>query len=185
MKPMRLLRGKHRQRGQVMLVAVTIMIILLVIGLFVFDLSSVVRLRAKTQTGSDSAAVAGAAWQGRTLNMIGEINLIKASTVLVSDVPPFGDDSASGLLESADAMSQMQVRISYAGPLLGLSAMQQAAKQGTTRHRPQIGECCLRSEDLPQCGQGCRVSSRAGDQHHEGGARRQAGHDHRCGEGYR
>jgi hypothetical protein len=126
-------RKRHRQRGQVMLVAVTIMIILLVIGLFVFDLSNMVRLRAKTQTGCDSASIAGAAWQGRALNMIGEINLIKASTVLVSDVPPFGDDSSTGLLESSAAMSQMQARISYAGPLLGMSAMQQAAKANGIR----------------------------------------------------
>lgn len=120
---------RRRPRGQVLLVAVTVLIILLVVALFLFDLQGIVRLRASTQTGADAAVLAAAGWQARSLNMIGEINLLKAATVLVSDVPPYGDGSAEGVLESSEALSQLQLRLTYAGPLLGLAASQQAAKR--------------------------------------------------------
>lgn len=124
--PLRLL---HSRRGQVLVYLVMILLILLVIGIFIFDLQGFIRLRARTQTGVDAAALTAASWQGRSLNMIGELNLLKASTLMLGGLPGGSNDLAAN-----DALlTQMQTRIAYAGPLLGYAAAQQAAKKNGMR----------------------------------------------------
>lgn len=122
-------RRTRNVRGQVLLVAVVVLLILLVVVFFLFDLHNVIRTRTRTQTAADAAALAGAAWQGRTLNMIGELNLLKAATVMLTSMPgtPSGDPVQD--LQTATAMlTQMQARLAYVGPLVGVAAAQQAAK---------------------------------------------------------
>jgi hypothetical protein len=110
-----------------------VIIILLVLAVFLFDLQNLIRLRARTQTSADSAVLTAAAWQGRTLNIIGELNMLKAASVLISDVDPFDDDSKDGVLQSVQLLTQMQTRIAYAGPMIGYAAAQEAAKNNGMR----------------------------------------------------
>jgi hypothetical protein len=125
----RIERPRRRdQRGQTLLLAALALVILLLAVLFLFDLQAIIRVKVKTQTAADAAALAGANWQTHSLNLIGEINLIKACTVLVSDIPPYGDDSPEGLAASGNLLTEMQSRISFVGPLIGFGAAQQAAK---------------------------------------------------------
>jgi hypothetical protein len=119
---------RRGQRGQTLLLAAIAMVILLIAVLFLFDLQSIIRVKVKTQTAADAAALAGATWQAHSLNLIGELNLIKACTVLVSDIPPYGDDTPEGLAASGDLLTEMQARIAFVGPLVGFGAAQQAAK---------------------------------------------------------
>ena len=116
----------NRERGQTLVVAVLVIIVIFFAALFLFDLQSVIRVKVKTQTAADAAALAGAEAQVDSLNLIGEINIIKACTVLVGDFS--GDDSAENMSEASSNLTEMQARISFVGPLLGVGAAQQAAK---------------------------------------------------------
>lgn len=114
------------ESGQTLLLAVLAIIILLIAALFLFDLQNIIRVKIKAQTGADAACLAGAKMQMESLNLIGEINLIKACTVLISD---FADGSTPDDLIAASAnLTEMQARISFVGPVIGLGAAQQAAK---------------------------------------------------------
>ncbi len=125
------MRRIHRRgSGQVLLVVVVMLVVILVFGFFLFDLQGIIRLRARSQTGVDAAALAGAAWQGRTLNMIGELNLLKATTVMLTD----SEDPTSPVdVAHTEQMTQLQARLAYVGPMMGLAAAQQAAKQNGLR----------------------------------------------------
>ncbi len=116
------------ESGQALILSIVALVVLLVASLLIFDLQSIIRGKIKTQSASDSAALAACEWQVNTLNLLGELNIVKACTVLVSDIAPFGDDSPEGLQESADILTEMQARIAFVGPVIGFGAAQQAAK---------------------------------------------------------
>jgi len=124
----KMLKTGGSEGGQTLILAVVAIIILLIAILFLFDLQSMIRLKVKAQSGTDAAALAGCNWQVNSLNLIGELNLIKACTVLISDIPPFGDDSEAGITESSETLTEMQSRIAFVGPMIGFGAAQQAAK---------------------------------------------------------
>lgn len=121
-------RRRKNEQGQVLILAVLAMIILVMATLFLFDIQNVVRIKVKAQTSVDAAALTAANWQRHSLNLIGEMNLIKACTVLVSDIPPYGDETTEGITSSSDLLTEMQTRVSFVGPLIGFGAAQQAAK---------------------------------------------------------
>ena len=116
-----------REQGQTLIVAVLAIIVIFIAALFLFDLQSIIRVKVKTQTAADAAALAGAKSQVKSLNLIGEINIIKACTVLVSDFAG-GHDTEDELEAASDNLTEMQARITFVGPLLGIGAAQQAAK---------------------------------------------------------
>ncbi len=128
-------RRNARQRGQVLIYIVILLVILLVMALFMFDLQYFIRLRSRSQTAVDSAVLTAAGWQGRSLNMIGELNLVKASTLMLADVLPTDDATmqAAKVMAEDQLISEMQTRITYVGPLLGYLAAQQAAKNNGMR----------------------------------------------------
>ena len=76
---------KRNENGQTMILIMFVLVIMVIAGVFLFDLQSMIRGKIKSQTAVDSAALVGAEWQMHTLNMIGELNLIKASTALLTD----------------------------------------------------------------------------------------------------
>ena len=84
-KKMQAVKRRRPQRGQVLLLGVMCLIILLVAAFVVFDVSNIIRGKIKGQTAVDSAALTGAAWQMNSLNLVGELNLVKATDVLISD----------------------------------------------------------------------------------------------------
>lgn len=114
------------ESGQTLIIAVLAIIILLIAGLFLFDLQTIIRVKIKSQTAADAAALAGARMQVESLNLIGEINIIKACTVLISDFSE--GDTPLQLMAASDNLTEMQSRISFVGPLLAVGAAQQAAK---------------------------------------------------------
>jgi len=75
----------HSESGQTLIVIMFVLLVMIIGGIFLFDLQTMIRGKIKSQSAVDSAALVGAEWQKHTLNMIGELNLIKASTVLLSD----------------------------------------------------------------------------------------------------
>ena len=121
------IRRNTSERGQTLIVGVLAIIVLFIAVLFIFDLQSIIRVKVKTQTAADAAALAGARMQVESLNLIGEINLIKACTVLVTDYAG-GIDTPEALAAASANLTEMQARVSFVGPLLGVGAAQQAAK---------------------------------------------------------
>lgn len=129
-----------RRRGQVLLIGVVLMLFFLIMIFFMFDLSQTVKLRAKSQTSTDSAALTAAAWQGRSLNMIGELNLIKATQILTT-YPDYEPDKTAleNHGENLKIVSELQARVAYVGPLLGFATAQQAAKNNGLRNNSSYG----------------------------------------------
>ena len=149
-------RKRKNARGQVLILAVFAMIVLVTVLILLFDIHQVIRRKVMVMSGVDAAALTGAIWQKHSLNLIGEMNLIKACTVLISDsiygVGKNPNDfmrasidanstpeqiasevaKAKAELEllktAADMLTEMQVRVAFVGPLIGFGAAQQAAK---------------------------------------------------------
>lgn len=135
-------RRDSGESGQVLLVGIIMLLTLLVALLFLFDLHNVMRAKFKTETAQQAAALAGASWQRASLNLIGEINLIKAAETLLEEENRWEEfsplDTSAGsrfTVENAQRLNarlalltEMQSRISFIGPLIGFAAAQQAAK---------------------------------------------------------
>ena len=120
--------GKTKEQGQILVFAIVILIILLIATLFLFDLHSIIRSKIKLDTAEQSAALAAANWQKRSLNLIGDINLAKAATTLLDDVPTEGETETEKISSANKTLTEMQSRISFCGPLIAFGAAQQAAK---------------------------------------------------------
>lgn len=81
-----------------------------------FDLHGIIHLKMRSQNAADAAALAAARWQGITLNLIGDLNIMQAVALSA------GDEATAGQI------AETQARLCYVGPLIGLAASQQAAK---------------------------------------------------------
>ena len=148
---------RRRASGQALILAIMILVVILAAVLIFFDVHNAVRAKVKGQNAVDAAALAGANWQKHTLNLIGELNLIKAADVLISaDALGISADPETYMKEklpeqladpvllqtdlerveaekeklraTLDLVTEMQTRISFVGPLIGFGAAQQAAK---------------------------------------------------------
>ncbi len=123
--------------GQVLITGIVLLLVLLLAVLFLFDLHNLTRAKFKVETGQQAAALAGADWQKESLNLIGEINLIKACSLLLegeanwdASLPsPAEPEAREAAIQSRlDQLTEMQTRVSFIGPLIGFAAAQQAAK---------------------------------------------------------
>ena len=129
---------RPRESGQVLLLGVVMMTMLLLLILYAFDIHNVIRAKFKTETAQEAAALAGAKWQRESLNLIGEINVLKVCELLMTGddtwatpLPDPKDDPAAyldALQARMDLLTEMQTRISFIGPVVGFAAAQQAAK---------------------------------------------------------
>nr|HPN84897.1 Tad domain-containing protein [Victivallales bacterium] len=75
------------EEGQTLILGVLSIIVLLIATLIIFDLSSVIKTKLRSQTAVDAAALTGAKWQAYSLNAIGELNLVQVCTVIVNGHP--------------------------------------------------------------------------------------------------
>ena len=170
--------NRNRESGQVLLIGLIAMLIILLAVFILFDLGNVIRAKVKAQNAVDAAALVGANWQRHTLNTLGELNLIKATTVLISDdLFGIGDHSdlylqansqadydrlnsqeRYGRLKTAsDTLSQMQQRILFIGPLIGFGAAQQAAKNNGLSYNQEFADALLEQLNMTR-GAGDRSS---------------------------
>ena len=82
------------ERGQVLILAVVALVLVIIAVLLLFDVQTVIRGKVKSQNAVDAAAMTAAEWQKHSLNLIGELNLVRAAGTLISD--PF---LARGILD--------------------------------------------------------------------------------------
>ena len=78
-------RRQRGERGQVLILAVVALILVVMAVLLLFDVQTIIRGKVKAQNGVDAAALTGAEWQKHSLNLIGELNLVRAAGTLISD----------------------------------------------------------------------------------------------------
>ena len=76
----------RKERGQVLILALIALLVLVLAIFILFDISNIIRAKVKAQNAVDAAALTGANWQRHTLNLVGELNLINATTALMSDL---------------------------------------------------------------------------------------------------
>lgn len=106
------------------------MLVVIVIGLFVviwnYDLHRVLTAKVRTRNAVDAAAMTGARWQGITLNMIGDLNLIQAAILSVAAEEQDGLAEFTVPGEVGD-LHDMRNRLDFMGPLAAFALAQQAA----------------------------------------------------------
>lgn len=119
---------RKNNSGQVMIISVIILVIIFIAILFLFDLQNIIRSKIKMETAEQAAALTAANWQKESLNLIGEINIVKACDVLLTDIPNSGSDIAEMVQSAGDALTEMQSRIAFTGPLIAFGSAQVAAK---------------------------------------------------------
>jgi hypothetical protein len=122
-------------RGQTAIYLFSTIGMLLLLALWLFDSNTMIASSIRAQNAADASALAAAQWQARSLNAIGEINLIKAINNLLDNVPPgsvqeqvVGMDFTNAYATVQAALDSLQSRLSYEGPILAMLAAQQAAK---------------------------------------------------------
>ncbi|OVE75386.1 hypothetical protein BVX97_04770 [bacterium E08(2017)] len=104
------------QSGQAMLFLLMTLVILVFAILLNLDVHKILRLKFLSQNGGDAAALAAARWQGITLNIVGDLNIMQAVAIAEEDEFTIG------------AISNIQARLLYTGPMIAVEASQQAAK---------------------------------------------------------
>ena len=109
-------RIRSQRGGQVVIFLLMLLVSLAFVLLWDVDLHRIVTIKTKTQNAGDAAALSGARWQGITLNLVGELNLLHTLALSTHDT--------AGI----EAITNMQARLLFTGPLTGLAAAQVAAK---------------------------------------------------------
>jgi len=106
----------QQRSGQALVFLLVILVILTLVVLWNLDISRVLFVKSITQNAGDSAALAAARWQGIFLNLVGDMNLLQAVNL------------SSGDHETAAAITNLQARLCFVGPMVAFMAAQQAAK---------------------------------------------------------
>ena len=67
-----------------MLFALMVLVIATFVVLWMFDVHKTLFVKARSRNAGDAAALAAARWQGATLNLLGELNLLQAVSLAQS-----------------------------------------------------------------------------------------------------
>ena len=105
-----------RRSGQAVVFLLLILTSLVFVLLFNVDLHRIIQRKDQAQNAGDAAALAAARWQGASLNLVGELNLMHALAL------------ANSQPAAVDAITNMQARLCFTGPMTALFAAQIAAK---------------------------------------------------------
>lgn len=106
-----------RRSGQAIIILLAVMVIGLLVVLWNFDLHAIVSAKVRVGNAGDAAAMSAARWQGITLNMVGELNLVQAAMLLQEP-----DDR-----QSVEEISELRDRLALSGPLMGFFEAQSVA----------------------------------------------------------
>ncbi len=123
--------------GQAIVFLVLALTILAFVFLWNVDLHRIVAAKSLSQNGGDAAALAAARWQGDTLNLIGELNVMHA--LALADAGKPGADNAA-INAAVDAITNIQTRLCMTGPMVALMAAQTAAKNNRIYAEPDFAE---------------------------------------------
>lgn len=133
------------RRGQVVLLVLFAVVALLVAALWLADVHHAVLAKDRTQNAGDAAALAAARWQATTLDLEGELNLFHALALASLDHA------------ACEAVTNAQLRLLFAGPLVGVAAAQQAAKLNGAPDNPDFDAFLLDCARTARRGYGARL----------------------------
>ncbi len=128
-----------RKSGQAIIFLMVVMVIGLLAVVWNFDLHRVVSAKLRMRNAGDAAALAGARWQGHTLNMIGDLNLIQAAIMSMS----YDEDPQTGAIEffmppEAYELHELRQRLDFVGPLGAFAIAQQTAFNNGALPDPEL-----------------------------------------------
>ena len=103
--------------GQVVLILAFILVGLVFLFLMSTDIFLSIRNKNRLQNAGDAAALMAARWQGITLNLIGELNLLHLAAACETNLP-----ACIGIMA-------LQERLAVAGPMVGFWAANETAKR--------------------------------------------------------
>jgi hypothetical protein len=106
----------RRRSGQALIFLVMVVVVLFFVILWNFDLHKIFHVKLTSQNAGDAAALSAARWQGITLNLIGDLNLLHLLALSAGDQ------------QSAESITNIQARLCFVGPMIALVASQQGAK---------------------------------------------------------
>ncbi len=118
------LRPRKSSGGQTIVFFVMVLVILVFMVVWNFDLHKILFVKSLTQNAGDSAAIMAARWQGITLNITGNLNIMQALALSAEDP------------DAGEAINGIQARLNYVGPMIAFMAAQQAAKNNRVRRNP-------------------------------------------------
>ena len=124
--------NEKRREGQTLIFMAMVVLMIAFAALVYFDISKVFHVKSLSNNGADAAALAGARWQAISLNLIGSLNVAQAAAL--TDALSSGNAESEEMLLIAD----LQRRIHFSGPMLGLVAAQQAAKQNGVHNNEEF-----------------------------------------------
>ncbi|MBN2685487.1 MAG: Tad domain-containing protein [Pontiellaceae bacterium] len=109
--------GQRARSGQAIILLMAVMVIGLLVVMWNVDLHRVVSTKVRVGNAGDASAQSAARWQGISMNMVGELNLIQAA-VLLQDPDDRG---------SVYEIAEMRSRLTLIGPLMGFFEAQSVA----------------------------------------------------------
>lgn len=112
-----------RKSGQAIIFLMVVLVIGILAVVWNFDLHRVVSAKLRMRNAGDAAALAAARWQGHTLNMIGDLNLIQAALVSTS----IDTNGNFYLPPQAPVLHELRSRLEFLGPLAAFAVAQQTA----------------------------------------------------------
>lgn len=138
--------SKDRKSGQAIIFLIMVLVIGSIVVLWNFDLHNIVSTKIRIDNAGDASALSAARWQGITLNMIGELNLVQAA--YICDEIANMDPASPGFDADLDALSDdiefnlapLRRRLSLIGPLMGMVAAQSSALLNLTVKDEQLIE---------------------------------------------
>ena len=105
-----------RKSGQAIIFILLALVTLIFLLLYNIDLHQIVRRKNQTTSAGDAAVLAAARWQGASINLVGELNLMHIMAL------------AEQNQDAVNAITNMQKRLCFSGPMTALFASQIAAK---------------------------------------------------------
>lgn len=119
---------RNRRHGQTLIFLLMVLLVLFFAAIWHFDLHKIIYVKTLSQNAGDAAALAAARWQGRTLNLIGDLNIVQAIALMNGDT------------DAAATVAELQARLCFAGPMIAAMASQQAAKHNRIYVNKQFTE---------------------------------------------
>ena len=108
---------RNSRSGQIVLILAFIFVGLVLLFMMVTDIFLSVRNKNRIQNAGDSAALMAARWEGTTLNLIGELNLLHLAAACETNT------------EAIVGIVTLQERLAVVGPMVGFWAANETAKR--------------------------------------------------------
>ncbi|OGV69015.1 MAG: hypothetical protein A2283_23115 [Lentisphaerae bacterium RIFOXYA12_FULL_48_11] len=112
--------------GQTIVFFMMLLFILVFVVIWIFDLHKSIYIKSVSRNAGDSSALMAARWEGITLNLIGDLNILHAIALSATNTA------------AETAITNMQARLCYVGPMIAFMASQQAAKNNGIYPNPDF-----------------------------------------------